>query len=66
MSMIGGSQNMKRWNLMVTGFIKKRSDCHAQSLTSPTRDLQRSYKTPFAEPALQSEALDALWSHSES
>lgn len=40
--------------------------CHAQSLTSPTRDLQRSYKTPFAEPALQSEALDALWSHSES
>lgn len=23
--------------------------CHAQSLTSPTRDLQRSYKTPFAE-----------------
>lgn len=51
---------------MVTGFITHRSDCHAQSLTSPTRDLQRSYKTPFAEPALQSEALDALWSHSES
>lgn len=40
--------------------------CHAQSLTSPTHDLQRSYKTPFAEPALQSETLDALWSHSES